>query len=158
MDVNEWITYECSCEGTHTQNIHYSSTRSHASEEENRTRNRSENCKCKRVYTQIYLCIAVAASWYFTKHSLSRLKDAIVSILANDSSITWKKCAVQLQRILVFFCNFGKCSTRESHARVTRERTRCMKHVLYELDSRRHAQFTSFATFYIFILVFIFFI
>jgi hypothetical protein len=32
--------------GTHAQNIHYWSTRSHASEEENRTKNRSENCKC----------------------------------------------------------------------------------------------------------------
>ena len=34
MDVNEWMSYECSDEGTHTQNIRNSSTRSHASEEE----------------------------------------------------------------------------------------------------------------------------
>ena len=34
MDVNEWMSYECSDEGTCTQNIHYSSTRSHASEED----------------------------------------------------------------------------------------------------------------------------
>jgi hypothetical protein len=31
-----------------TQNIHNSSTHSHPSEEENRTKNRSQNCKCKR--------------------------------------------------------------------------------------------------------------
>jgi hypothetical protein len=39
----------------YTQNIHNSSTRSHPSEEENRTRNRSKNCKCilcKRVFSQ----------------------------------------------------------------------------------------------------------
>jgi hypothetical protein len=34
MDVNEWISYECSDEGTCTPNIRNSSTRSHASEEE----------------------------------------------------------------------------------------------------------------------------
>jgi hypothetical protein len=39
MDVNE---YGCS-EGTYTQIIHNLSTRSHASEEEIRTRNRSKN-------------------------------------------------------------------------------------------------------------------
>jgi hypothetical protein len=42
MDVNEWMAYESSDEpdeGTRTQNIHHSSTRSHTSEEENRTRN-----------------------------------------------------------------------------------------------------------------------
>jgi hypothetical protein len=37
MDVNEWMSYECSDEGTNTQNIHNSSTRLHPSEEENRT-------------------------------------------------------------------------------------------------------------------------
>ena len=37
--------YGCSDEGTHTQNINYSSTRSHAPEEENRVKNRSENCE-----------------------------------------------------------------------------------------------------------------
>jgi hypothetical protein len=47
MDVNE--TYECSDEGTHTQNIRSSPTRSHASEEENRTRNQQENL-------QVYYC------------------------------------------------------------------------------------------------------
>jgi hypothetical protein len=34
MDVNEWMSYECSDEGTYTQNIRNSSTHSHASEEE----------------------------------------------------------------------------------------------------------------------------
>ena len=34
-----------------TKNINSSSTRSHASEEENRTGNRSKNCKCKRAST-----------------------------------------------------------------------------------------------------------
>ena len=34
MDVNEWMGYECTDEGTHAQNINYSSTRSDASEEE----------------------------------------------------------------------------------------------------------------------------
>ena len=48
MDVNEWMSYECSDEGTYIHNIHNSSTRSHASEDENRTRYRSKNCKCKR--------------------------------------------------------------------------------------------------------------
>ena len=38
MYVNEWISYECPDEGTRTPNIRNSSTRSHASEEENRTR------------------------------------------------------------------------------------------------------------------------
>ena len=51
MDVNEWISYECSDEGTCTPNIHNSSTRSHPSEGENRTRNRSKSCKCKRAFT-----------------------------------------------------------------------------------------------------------
>jgi hypothetical protein len=34
MDVNEWISYECSDEGTCTPNIRNSSARSHALEEE----------------------------------------------------------------------------------------------------------------------------
>jgi hypothetical protein len=34
MHVNEWMINECSDEGTYTQNIHNSSTHSHASEEE----------------------------------------------------------------------------------------------------------------------------
>jgi hypothetical protein len=42
MDVNEWISYEYSDEGTYTPNIRNSSTRSHLSEEENRSR----DCKC----------------------------------------------------------------------------------------------------------------
>ena len=37
MDVNEWMNYECSDEGTYTQNIRNSSIRLHPSEEENRT-------------------------------------------------------------------------------------------------------------------------
>jgi hypothetical protein len=45
MDVKEWMNYECSDEGTHTQNICNSSTRSHALEEENR----SKNSMCKWV-------------------------------------------------------------------------------------------------------------
>jgi hypothetical protein len=48
MYVNEWMSYECSDEGTYTQIIHNTSTRSHVSEGENRTRNRSKNCQCKR--------------------------------------------------------------------------------------------------------------
>ena len=48
MDVNEQMSYKCSDEGTYIQNIHTSSARSHPSEGENRTRNRSKNCKtCK---------------------------------------------------------------------------------------------------------------
>ena len=43
MYVNEY-------EGAHTQSIHNLSTRSHPSEGENRTRNRSKNCKCERAY------------------------------------------------------------------------------------------------------------
>jgi hypothetical protein len=50
MDVKEWMSYECSDEGTHTQNIRNSSTRSHASEDENRARNHSENCKCELAF------------------------------------------------------------------------------------------------------------
>jgi hypothetical protein len=51
--VNEWISYECSDEaaGTCTPNIRNSSTRSHASEGENRTRIRSKNCKSKGLDT-----------------------------------------------------------------------------------------------------------
>jgi hypothetical protein len=37
MYVNEWMSYECSDEGTCIQNIHNPSTRPQASEEENRT-------------------------------------------------------------------------------------------------------------------------
>ena len=44
-------SYECSVEGTHTQNIRNPSTRSHPSEVENRTRNRSKNCMCKQAFT-----------------------------------------------------------------------------------------------------------
>jgi hypothetical protein len=48
MDVNEWMSYECTDEGrdegTHVQNIHYSSTRSDTSEEENRTVTRNRKC------------------------------------------------------------------------------------------------------------------
>ena len=54
MDVNDWMCCECSDEDTpygvhilRSQNIHYSSTRSHPSEKEYRIfRNRTENCKC----------------------------------------------------------------------------------------------------------------
>jgi hypothetical protein len=42
MDVNEPINYECSDEGTCTPNIRNSSTRSHALEGGNRTRNRKQ--------------------------------------------------------------------------------------------------------------------
>jgi hypothetical protein len=47
-DVNEWMSYKCSDKYTYTQNIHNSSIRLHPSEEENCTRTRSENCKCKQ--------------------------------------------------------------------------------------------------------------
>ena len=63
MDVNKRMSYECSDEGTserliYAQNIHNLLTRSHASEEENRPRNRRKNasvnfpvspsiCKCE---------------------------------------------------------------------------------------------------------------
>jgi hypothetical protein len=46
MHVNEWISDECSDEGTCIPKIRNSSTRSHALEGENRSRNRSKNCKC----------------------------------------------------------------------------------------------------------------
>jgi hypothetical protein len=46
MHVNEWISYECSDEDTCTPKIRNSSTRSHALEGGNRSRNRSKNCKC----------------------------------------------------------------------------------------------------------------
>jgi hypothetical protein len=41
LDVNEWLRYECSDEGTYTQKNHNSSTHSHISKEENHIRNRS---------------------------------------------------------------------------------------------------------------------
>ena len=47
------MNYECSDEGTCTQNINSSSTRSHPSEEETRTRNRSKNCKCKQAFVTV---------------------------------------------------------------------------------------------------------
>jgi hypothetical protein len=59
MDVNECISYECSDEGTCTPTIHNSYTRSHASEGENRTRNHSKKCKCKRVLTILLKLIIV---------------------------------------------------------------------------------------------------
>ena len=61
MYVNEWISYECSDEGPYTPNIRNSSTRSHASEGENRRKN------CKPVnglyggsdYIYIYIYISL---------------------------------------------------------------------------------------------------
>jgi hypothetical protein len=50
LDVNEWMSYECSDEGAYTQNIRNSFTCSHASDKENRTRNRDKNYKCKRAF------------------------------------------------------------------------------------------------------------
>jgi hypothetical protein len=48
-------------EGTYTQNIHNLFTRSHPSEEKNRTRSRTKNCKCKWAFIQpalhIVLCL-----------------------------------------------------------------------------------------------------
>jgi hypothetical protein len=35
MDVNEWMSHECSDEGIHTPDIYNSSTHSHAPEDEN---------------------------------------------------------------------------------------------------------------------------
>jgi hypothetical protein len=43
MDVNEWMSFESSDEGTYTQNIHNSSIRSHPSEGENRSKIASVN-------------------------------------------------------------------------------------------------------------------
>ena len=60
MDVNEWMSYEPSDEGSHTQNIHQSSTRSHASEEENH----SENCKCKQVFRNVPDSLLPDNEWY----------------------------------------------------------------------------------------------
>jgi hypothetical protein len=54
MHVNEWICYECSDEGTCTPNIRNSSTRSHALEGGNRSRNHSKNCKCKRAVLKAF--------------------------------------------------------------------------------------------------------
>ena len=48
---------ECSDEGIYSQNIQYSSTRSHTSEEENRTRTRSKNSKCEPALTGSTGCI-----------------------------------------------------------------------------------------------------
>jgi hypothetical protein len=47
MNVSEWMSYECSDEGTYyTQNNDDSSTRSHPLEVENRSKNR----KCKLAF------------------------------------------------------------------------------------------------------------
>ena len=48
MHVNEQMSYECSEYMCPHLNIHNVSTRSHLSEEENRTLDRSKNCKCQR--------------------------------------------------------------------------------------------------------------
>jgi hypothetical protein len=45
MDGNEWMSYECSDEGSDAQNIHNLSTSLGASGEENCYRNRCKNCK-----------------------------------------------------------------------------------------------------------------
>ena len=50
MDVNEQMSDECSNEGTLSQTIHNSFTRSHPSEEENPTTNRSKDWECKRAF------------------------------------------------------------------------------------------------------------
>jgi hypothetical protein len=54
MDVKEWMSYECTDEGTYCMLRTFMITHllvhllhPHASEEENRTRNRSKNCKYK---------------------------------------------------------------------------------------------------------------
>jgi hypothetical protein len=47
------LEFTGSDERTSTQNIHNSSTRSHASEEENRAGPRSKNCKCKWAFRVI---------------------------------------------------------------------------------------------------------
>ena len=51
MDVNKQLSDECSEYVYPHLNIHNSSTRSHPSEEENRTRNHGKNCKCKQDLT-----------------------------------------------------------------------------------------------------------
>jgi hypothetical protein len=43
-----WMLDEGAYTQSKSQSIHYSSTRSHTREEENRTRNRCKNCKCKQ--------------------------------------------------------------------------------------------------------------
>jgi hypothetical protein len=53
MLVNEWMNDEYSDEGTHTQNTRNSSTRSPVRSEENRPRNRSKKCMCKRAFILI---------------------------------------------------------------------------------------------------------
>jgi hypothetical protein len=63
MDVNKGISYECSDEDTYTQHIHISSTRSHASEEKNRTGHRGINCKCKVTAADIMQYIIKEASY-----------------------------------------------------------------------------------------------
>ena len=59
MYVNEWMSYECSDEGTYTQNIYNSPTRFiHASKDENHTRNRNKICKFS-LYPSMFLgCLA----------------------------------------------------------------------------------------------------
>jgi hypothetical protein len=89
MDVNDWMSRERSDEGTHTQNIHYSSTRSHVSEEEYRTRNRSENYKCKHALR--YMTISQAP---FTS-------EIVGLILATDSCE--KSQSILYRKSLVFF-------------------------------------------------------
>ena len=56
VDVNEWMSYECSDEGTYTQNIHNPSTLSHVSEDENRLGNHSKYCRCKWAFTAARTC------------------------------------------------------------------------------------------------------
>jgi hypothetical protein len=59
MDVIEWMSYECSDEGTCTQNICTTSTRSHPSEEEDCPINRSKNYKCEQALTRSPLFLDV---------------------------------------------------------------------------------------------------
>ena len=64
MDVNEWMSYECWDEFTYTQDIRNLSTRSHLSEEENRTRNRSNRNK-KPQHNYLFSAVVSFQTHYF---------------------------------------------------------------------------------------------
>jgi hypothetical protein len=53
------MSYECSEYVYPHLNIHNSSTRSHALEDENRARNHSKSCKCKRALREYDLLLLV---------------------------------------------------------------------------------------------------
>jgi hypothetical protein len=88
MNVKEWMSYECLDE------VHILRTlmaRSHPSEEENHTRNRSKSCKCKRtyIYTGDFCCdfncdfllLEDVKEW--VSYKCSRLWNLITTSLSN---------------------------------------------------------------------------